>query len=391
MLTGFDDSGAPSVQCERAPKSQLNLSLSFSNLQHEDVHLSLPPSMSFSSLLASAYPRPPRPSRRRRHPPAPALVPEQEQRSPLLVPGQDHYHQQQQPPPTAPEDPGRGLANPAELGSASDPGQDFGEEEEEEDDPRREITTDDVLQALDEALTVLDADARVAAGEGVRDGLQEPRNDGDEEDKELEEARRVRSRLRDMVMFRIVSRVPLLPFSSERKSFRSHYSSATDAPPREFQSFLYVLALMTSPHRASPADILLHLAHLRSSLTTLLPSASTPSPVSSPTATSEPPSLSSSRLRAIFLPSRKVPLLPTQQPPRPVSPLSFPRAIDQTRELCDDLEELVLLVQAWDQDDADKGLDRRWTRLEEWARGRGRKGARAVPYMRSLQQVRFPS
>ncbi|GAA5969103.1 hypothetical protein JCM8115_007116 [Rhodotorula mucilaginosa] len=322
--------------------------------EHEDVHLSLPPSMSFSSLLASAYPRPPRPSRRRRHPPAPALVPEQEQRSPLLVPGQDHYHQQQQPPPTAPEDPGRGLANPAELGSASDPGQDFGEEEEEEDDPRREITTDDVLQALDEALTVLDADARVAAGEGVRDGLQEPRNDGDEEDKELEEARRVRSRLRDMVMFRI--------------------------------SFLYVLALMTSPHRASPADILLHLAHLRSSLTTLLPSASTPSPVSSPTATSEPPSLSSSRLRAIFLPSRKVPLLPTQQPPRPVSPLSFPRAIDQTRELCDDLEELVLLVQAWDQDDADKGLDRRWTRLEEWARGRGRKGARAVPYMRSLQQ-----
>jgi hypothetical protein len=41
-------------------------------------------------------------------------------------------------------------------------------------------------------------------------------------------------------------------------------------------------------------------------------------------------------------------------------------------ELCDDLEELVLLVQAWDQDDADKGLDRRWTRLEEWAIARGK-------------------
>ncbi|KWU41392.1 hypothetical protein RHOSPDRAFT_37065 [Rhodotorula sp. JG-1b] len=316
--------------------------------EHEDVHLSLPPTMSFSSLLASAYSRPPGLSRRRRHPPAPtpvsAPVPEQEQRSPLLVPGQDHHntHQQQQ----VFDDSGRGLTDrPESDPAASDvvaeepTGEEVEEEEEGEEQPRPEVTTDDVLRALDEALTALDADAKAEAGEG-------------DEEEEVAEARRVRRKLRDMVMFRI--------------------------------SFLYVLALMTSPHRASPGGILLHLAHLRSSLSALLPSASAPPPSSSATTTAPHP-LPSSRLQAIFLPSRKVPLLSTQQPPRPVSPLSFRRAIEQTRQLCDDLEELVLLVQSWDQDD-DKDPGPRWTRLEEWARGRGRKGATAVPYMRSLQQ-----
>ncbi len=149
--------------------------------------------------MASAYPRPPRSSRRRRHASAPAPVLEPE-RSPLLVSGQERNHQQQ---PATLEDPGRGIAHPETAESASE--QDGGEEKEEEDgegqEPRREISTDDVLRALDEALTALDADAKGDAGEGARDGPQES------EQKEAEEAQRVRSKLRDMVMFRIVSRV----------------------------------------------------------------------------------------------------------------------------------------------------------------------------------------
>lgn len=178
--------------------------------------------MSFSALMASAYPPPPRSSRRRRHPSAPTPIPEAEQRSPLLVPGQDHHHHQ----PATLEDPGRGIAHPATAESAFK--QDVGEEEEEEDgegeEPRREITTDDVLQALDEALTALDADARADAGKGVRDEPQESTNNGEE--KEAEEAQRVRSKLRDMVMFRIVSRVTPSAFSSERERFRIFVCSA---------------------------------------------------------------------------------------------------------------------------------------------------------------------
>lgn len=201
------------------------------SLQHEDVHLSLPPTMSFSSLLASAYPRSPR-FRRRRHPLAPipvsASVPEQEQRSPLLVPGQDHHntHQQQQ----VFDDSGRGLPDRPESDSAASDvvaeeptGEEAEEEEEGEEQPRPDVTTDDVLRALDEALTALDADAKAAAGGGVRDGLQEPRNDDEEE------ARRVRSKLRDMVMFRIVSGVTLLAFSSERERFQSQSDSSIDS------------------------------------------------------------------------------------------------------------------------------------------------------------------
>lgn len=181
--------------------------------------------MSFSSLLASAYSRPPGLSRRRRHPPAPtpvsAPVPEQEQRSPLLVPGQDHHntHQQQQ----VFDDSGRGLTDrPESDPAASDvvaeepTGEEVEEEEEGEEQPRPEVTTDDVLRALDEALTALDADAKAEAGEG-------------DEEEEVAEARRVRRKLRDMVMFRIVSRVTLLAFSSERERFQSQSdSSATD-------------------------------------------------------------------------------------------------------------------------------------------------------------------
>lgn len=82
--------------------------------------------------------------------------------------------------------------------------------------PRPDVTTDDVLRALDEALTALDADAKAEAGVG-------------DEEEEMAEARRVRSKLRDMVMFRIVSRVTLLAFSSERERFQSQSdSSATD-------------------------------------------------------------------------------------------------------------------------------------------------------------------
>lgn len=84
----------------------------------------------------------------------------------------------------------------------------------------------------------------------------------------------------------------------------------------------------------------------------------------------------------MFLPSPDIHLLATQQPPRPVELLSVRSAIEQTREMCRDLHELVRLWEAWDRDRAG------WSELATLMQARGRKASGVVPYVRSLQQVR---
>lgn len=81
----------------------------------------------------------------------------------------------------------------------------------------------------------------------------------------------------------------------------------------------------------------------------------------------------------MFSLSSRVPLLPTHQPPRPVRTLPFRTAVAQTLDLTSDLQHLVRLWQRWGRD--------WWTELDAWATVRARKGADAVPYVRSLQQV----
>ncbi|GAA5978795.1 hypothetical protein JCM10908_004488 [Rhodotorula pacifica] len=280
--------------------------------EHEDVHLSLS-TLSFNTLLsaAAAYPRadppPPTPTFSSAAPSASTAA------SPLLLPGQE-------------------LAQPAPptWQEGGQPSVQAGEGEE------RRISTDEVLQALDEALSALDADTGFE-GNGIGEGAAE------------EEGEQVaKKELRAMVLFRI--------------------------------SLLYVLALFTAPTRTNPPDVSMHLSHLRSSLSALA------SPSSAPSLSHD----LAPRVRAVFTPSRSIPLLSTQQPPRPVVPLAFSSAIEQTRVMCTQMEELVLLWREWDADadeqEDDGGEASRWRRFEEWAKGRGREGSETVPYVRSLQQ-----
>lgn len=58
-------------------------------------------------------------------------------------------------------------------------------------------------------------------------------------------------------------------------------------------------------------------------------------------------------------------------------------AYDQLRSIADDLKSLMAFWSAWIEGEAG------WKELAEWTRQRGR--VAAIPYIRSVQQVRKPS
>lgn len=136
------------------------------------------------------------------------------------------------------------------------------------------------------------------------------------------------------------------------------------------QHLLYPIACLTFPRRTSPLEISHNLAILRT-LFSRLPSPSSPSSIFDNPAPS---------LRSAFAPSSTVPLLATQQPPRPVPALPLAEAYDTLCKLCEDIEELVRLWDAWNKGQGG------WEALREWSAQRARK--ERVPYVRSLQQVR---
>ncbi|BGP37661.1 N-alpha-acetyltransferase, non-catalitic subunit [Rhodotorula kratochvilovae] len=180
----------------------------------------------------------------------------------------------------------------------------------------RTVSVDDVLRALDDALRWLQAE-------------------------EQAEAEWLSEEVRSALIVRVMLRVDLL----------------------------YPIALLTFPAHTSPSSISHHLTRIQS-YASLLPSTSS-SPLLAPS--SPPPAL-----RAAFLPSPSVPLLATQQPPRPVVPLALGAAYDLLRALVADLESLMRLWERWRVGHAG------WKELHEWCRARGRN--EAAPYVRSLQQ-----
>ncbi|BGO89299.1 RHTO0S07e00496g1_1 [Rhodotorula toruloides] len=131
---------------------------------------------------------------------------------------------------------------------------------------------------------------------------------------------------------------------------------------------LYATALLTFPAHTSPRTITHHLDRLIAYCSAFPSASETPSSVFTP----------SPALRAFFLPSASIPLLATQQPPRPVTSMSVGEAYDQLRNMASDLKGLMSFWSAWIEGDAV------WKDLAEWTRERGRKAS--VPYMRSIQQ-----
>ncbi|GAA5890819.1 hypothetical protein JCM8208_003063 [Rhodotorula glutinis] len=184
--------------------------------------------------------------------------------------------------------------------------------------PERLVSTDDVLRDLDDALRWLQKEEQVQA-EWLSDEA------------------------REKLVARVTLRIDLL----------------------------YPIALLTSPAHTSPSAISHHLDRLLS-YSSLFPSASAPSPPDT-TSYDPPPAL-----RAAFHPSATVPLLATQQPPRPVDILPLDAAYDVWRRVVDDLGELMALWELWRRGDGG------WRELHEWSRKRAR--VEAQPYVRSLQQ-----
>ncbi|GAA6003296.1 hypothetical protein JCM10207_001849 [Rhodosporidiobolus poonsookiae] len=139
---------------------------------------------------------------------------------------------------------------------------------------------------------------------------------------------------------------------------------------------LYVFALLTSLQHTSPSQLTHHLGRL-SSFSPLFPTAASPS---NPT----PPSLA---VRAAFSPSTTVPLLSTQQPPRPVAPLPLGEAYDALlRRTTDELRSLVGLWDAWDaQNRAKQGGG--WKDVREFCVAAGRRARTRSPYIRSISQT----
>ncbi|BGP53648.1 N-alpha-acetyltransferase, non-catalitic subunit [Rhodotorula sphaerocarpa] len=198
------------------------------------------------------------------------------------------------------------------------------------------VSTDEVLSALDKALQALHV-AEVDAGSTEKESI---------------------AALKAMLLFRI--------------------------------SFLYVLALLTAPTRTTPRDVLSHLSDLSTHLARLSSSLTT--------ATPPPGEEENTRLRAevharYFTPQEDLPLLATQQPPRPVRALSLPASLNQTADFVRDLEALARVWRWWDEEEGKEGKGgegdggEAWRRVERWARRcAGRRGSESVPYVRSLQQ-----
>ncbi|GAA5867578.1 hypothetical protein JCM8547_001227 [Rhodosporidiobolus lusitaniae] len=190
------------------------------------------------------------------------------------------------------------------------------------------VSVDDVLRALDEALRWLQDEER-------------------EEDEVGEEGR-------EGLRVRVLMRIDLL----------------------------YLLAYLTAPHYTSPLQLTHHLSRL-SSYSSLLPCPSSPPSTFSP----------SPEVRSAFSPSAPslIPLLATQQPPRPVTPLPAGEAYGKiVGELGEDVKGLVGLWEACEnavsRAGGTGGADEVevWRLVREWTKERGRK--EASPYVRSLHQ-----
>ncbi|KPV75711.1 uncharacterized protein RHOBADRAFT_52745 [Rhodotorula graminis WP1] len=184
--------------------------------------------------------------------------------------------------------------------------------------PERLISVDDVLRDLDAALRWLQAEEQV-------------------------QAEWLSAEMREKLVARVTLRIDLL----------------------------YPIALLTYPAHTSPSAISHHLDRLES-YSSLFPTASTPS--SSDTTSYDPPPV----LRAAFHPSATVPLLATQQPPRPVDILPLDAAYDLWRRIVSHLGELMGLWELWRKGEGG------WKELHEWSRRRAR--VEAQPYVRSVQQ-----
>ncbi|GAA5843527.1 hypothetical protein JCM11251_001646 [Rhodosporidiobolus azoricus] len=194
----------------------------------------------------------------------------------------------------------------------------------------RTVSVDDVLKALDEALQWLNEQ---------REGAEEKEGQGE-----------MTEQAREALITRVTMRIDLL----------------------------YVLALLTAPSYSSPSQITHHLTRL-ASYPSLFPSATASSPSSPPSTSSFIPSPA---LLSTFHPSSSVPLLGTQQPPRPVTPLSVGEAYDLfLRETVDDLQDLMELWQGWMERKAE---GEGWKGVRKYARMAGRKGG--SPYIRSVRQ-----
>ncbi|BGP22547.1 N-alpha-acetyltransferase, non-catalitic subunit [Rhodotorula toruloides] len=131
---------------------------------------------------------------------------------------------------------------------------------------------------------------------------------------------------------------------------------------------LYGVALLTFPAHTSPRTITHHFDRLVSYSAALSPASEASSRTFAP----------SSALRSFFLPIASIPLLATQQPPRPVTPVSIGEAYGQLLDIARDVKGLMALWSAWVEGDAG------WKDLAEWTRERGKKPS--VPYTRSMQQ-----
>ncbi|BGP68084.1 N-alpha-acetyltransferase, non-catalitic subunit [Rhodotorula toruloides] len=182
--------------------------------------------------------------------------------------------------------------------------------------PERTVSVDDVLRDLDEALQWVQ-EAQASGADWAED-----------------------ERVLDQLRFRLMMRIDLL----------------------------YATALLTFPAHTSPRTITHHLDRLIVYCSAF--------PSTSDTSTS--PFTPSPALRAFFLPSASIPLLATQQPPRPVTSVSVGEAYDQLRTMASDLKGLMSFWSAWIEGDAG------WKDLAEWTRERARKPS--IPYIRSVQQ-----
>ncbi|GAA5990382.1 hypothetical protein JCM5350_003678 [Sporobolomyces pararoseus] len=140
---------------------------------------------------------------------------------------------------------------------------------------------------------------------------------------------------------------------------------------------LYIKALFTFPAHTSPSQIRNHLDRI-SSYMSQLPTSSAASPSSKP----------SPHLRAIFAPSRSVPLLATSAPPRLVEPFPVGESYDKNvRELVPELTGLCQLWEGWRKEEGPGKMG--WKEVKEYARMMARRDV--SPYLRSLHQTLLTS
>ncbi|GAA5966297.1 hypothetical protein JCM3765_005247 [Sporobolomyces pararoseus] len=140
---------------------------------------------------------------------------------------------------------------------------------------------------------------------------------------------------------------------------------------------LYIKALLTFPAHTSPSQIRNHLTRISTYMSQL--------PDSHPSSPSFEPS---PHLRAIFSPSRTVPLLATSAPPRLIEPFRVGESYDKNvRGLVPELNGLCQLWEGWRKEEGKGKMG--WKEVKEYARMMARR--EVSPYLRSLHQTLLTS